>query len=125
MKKIYMDHVATNPLHPDVLYAMLPYFRENFGNPLSIYEPGMKAREALETARSQTADLINAKAKEIIAEKKKIEESIKSTEQQLRDVITERDSLEADFDQKVDDKAYEEIMIAKKRLVAAADEKIN
>lgn len=66
MNKIYMDHVATNPLHPEVLDAMLPYFKENYGNPLSLYEPGIKAREALEAARSGTADLINAKAKEII-----------------------------------------------------------
>ena len=66
MNKIYMDHVATNPLHPEVLDAMMPYFKENYGNPLSLYEPGIKAREALEAARSGTADLINAKAKEII-----------------------------------------------------------
>jgi cysteine desulfurase len=66
MKERYMDHVATTPLHPEVLEAMLPYFRENFGNPLSIYEAGMKAREAIEQARAQTAALINAKPSEII-----------------------------------------------------------
>lgn len=66
MKEIYMDHVATNPVHPEVLDAMLPYFKEHFGNPLSIYEPGIKAREALENARTQTASLINAQPSEII-----------------------------------------------------------
>ncbi|MEF9427478.1 MAG: cysteine desulfurase, partial [Candidatus Mariimomonas ferrooxydans] len=66
MKEIYMDHVATNPVHPEVLEAMLPYYREDFGNPLSIYGPGMKAREAIENAREQTASLINSKSKEII-----------------------------------------------------------
>ena len=66
MKEIYMDHVATNPLHPEVLDAMLPYFKEHFGNPLSIYEPGIKARDAIENARAQTAALINAKPNEII-----------------------------------------------------------
>jgi cysteine desulfurase len=66
MKEIYMDHVATNPLHPDVLDAMLPYMKEHFGNPLSIYELGIKAREAIENARQQTASLINAKPSEII-----------------------------------------------------------
>jgi len=66
MDKIYMDHVATNPLHPEVLDAMLPFFKEHYGNPLSLYEPGIRAREAIETARAGTADLINAKAKEII-----------------------------------------------------------
>ncbi len=66
MKETYMDHVATNPVHPDVLEAMLPYFKEHFGNPLSIYEPGAKAREAIENARANTAALINAKPNEII-----------------------------------------------------------
>jgi len=66
MKTVYLDHVATNPLHPEVLEEMLPYFKEHFGNPLSIYEPGLKAREAIEKAREQTASLINAKPKEII-----------------------------------------------------------
>lgn len=66
MKEVYMDHVATNPVHPEVLETMLPYFKEHFGNPLSIYEPGIKAREAIENARAQTAALINAKPNEII-----------------------------------------------------------
>ena len=66
MKTIYLDNVATNPLHPEVLEAMLPYFRELYGNPLSLYEPGIKAREAVEKARENTASLINAKPKEII-----------------------------------------------------------
>jgi cysteine desulfurase len=66
MKETYMDHVATNPVHPDVLEAMLPYFKEHFGNPLSIYEPGAKAKKAIENARANTAALINAKPNEII-----------------------------------------------------------
>ena len=66
MKKIYMDHVATNPLHTEVLDSMLPYLKENYGNPLSLYEPGMIAREAMENARSQTAELINANPREIV-----------------------------------------------------------
>lgn len=66
MKEIYMDHVATNPLHTEVLDAMLPYMKENYGNPLSLYEPGMIAREAIENARAQTAALINSTPREII-----------------------------------------------------------
>jgi cysteine desulfurase len=65
MKEIYMDHVATNPVNPEVLDAMLPFFREHFGNPLSIYEAGMNARESIENARKQTAD----KGKHIITSK--------------------------------------------------------
>jgi len=66
MKTIYLDNVATNPLHPEVLEAMLPYLKELYGNPLSLYEPGIRAREAVEKAREETASLVNAKAKEII-----------------------------------------------------------
>ncbi len=66
MRKCYFDYVATNPLHPQVFEAMLPYFREEFGNPLSLYEGGMKARSAIEDARAQTAALINAKPAEVI-----------------------------------------------------------
>lgn len=66
MRKCYFDHVASNPLHPDVLDAMMPYFKEEFGNPLSVYEYGAKAKTAIETARQEVADLIGAKAAEII-----------------------------------------------------------
>ncbi len=66
MKKYYVDHVATNPLHPDVLKAMMPYFTEEFGNPLSVYEYGMKAKEAIENARGLVAGLVHAKPAEVI-----------------------------------------------------------
>jgi cysteine desulfurase len=66
MKKIYLDHVATNPLLPEVFDAMTPYFREEFGNPLSVYEYGMRAKAAIEDAREKVAGLINAKAAEVI-----------------------------------------------------------
>ncbi len=61
MKPIYMDHHATTPLDPEVLEAMMPYFTEHFGNPSSnthIY--GHEARNAVEAARKQIADLIGA-----------------------------------------------------------------
>lgn len=66
MRKCYFDHVATNPLDERVFEAMMPYFREDFANPLSIYEPGAKAKEAIENARIQVASLINSKPSEII-----------------------------------------------------------
>lgn len=61
MKTYYFDHVATNPLREDVLEAMMPFLREDFGNPLSNYPAGIKARDAIEKAREQVAALINAK----------------------------------------------------------------
>ncbi|RMG03863.1 MAG: cysteine desulfurase [Nitrospirae bacterium] len=62
----YFDHVATNPMREEVLEAMMPYFREEYGNPLSVYPLGMNARQAVEKAREQVAALINAKPNEII-----------------------------------------------------------
>jgi len=64
--KAYFDHVATNPLDPRVLEAMMPYFKEEFGNPQSVYDLGIRAREAVEKARERVASLINAKPSEII-----------------------------------------------------------
>lgn len=66
MKKIYFDHVATNPLHPEVLNEMMPYLKEEFGNPMSLYEYGVSARTAIELAREKVAALINSKPAEII-----------------------------------------------------------
>ncbi len=60
MESRYFDHVATNPLREDVLEAMLPYLREEFGNPLSNYQLGLNARGALEEARQSVAELIGA-----------------------------------------------------------------
>ncbi len=62
----YFDHVATNPLRPEVLEAMLPYLKEDFGNPLSVYPLGTRAREAVEAAREQVAALVNARPSEIV-----------------------------------------------------------
>ena len=66
MKKIYLDNNATTPLHPEVLEAMLPGLRENYGNPSSIHSFGRSARVQLDEAREKVACLINAHSSEII-----------------------------------------------------------
>ncbi len=63
--KIYFDNAATTKLHPQVLDAMLPYFNEYFGNPSSVHSFGNKTRVAIETAREEIANFINADASEI------------------------------------------------------------
>jgi len=64
---IYMDYHATTPVDPRVLDAMMPYFREKFGNAASRNHPfGWEAEDAVEAARKQVADLIGANAKELI-----------------------------------------------------------
>jgi cysteine desulfurase len=66
MAVIYTDHVAAMPIHPKVYEAMVPYFKEFYGNPSSIHEDGEKAREALEEARGRVGRLIGAQAEDII-----------------------------------------------------------
>ena len=66
-KPIYMDYHSTTPVDPRVLEAMLPYFSEIFGNAASrTHGFGWEAEKAVETGREQVAQLIGAKAKEII-----------------------------------------------------------
>jgi len=64
---IYLDHHATTPIDPAVLEAMLPYFKEQFGNPSSIdHRYGNQALQAVEAAREAIARLIKAEPEEII-----------------------------------------------------------
>ncbi len=64
---IYMDYHSTTPVDPRVLDAMLPYFKENFGNAASrSHVFGWRADEAVEKARDQIGNLIGASGKEIV-----------------------------------------------------------
>jgi len=66
-KRIYMDHAATTPLHPEVLAAMMPYLTELYGNPSSIHSFGRETRQAVDTARDTIAENLGAAdASEII-----------------------------------------------------------
>lgn len=65
-KPIYLDYNATTPVDPTVLKAMLPFFKEYFGNPSSAHVYGFKAKEAIDKAREQTARLIGAEPNEIV-----------------------------------------------------------
>jgi len=66
MKRIYLDHNSTTPLHPEVLEAMLPYYKEAFGNPSTIYSFGQETRKVTDEAREKVANLIGASPEEII-----------------------------------------------------------
>ena len=64
---IYMDYQATTPVDPRVLDAMLPYFREAYGNAASRNHAfGWQAEEAVEKARGQVAAAVGASSKEIV-----------------------------------------------------------
>jgi cysteine desulfurase len=64
--KIYLDNAATTPIKPEVLKAMLPYLKDKFQNPSSIYSSVNKVREEIDKARKILANAINAEANEII-----------------------------------------------------------
>jgi cysteine desulfurase len=57
---VYLDHVAATPLLPEVLEAMLPFLKGDFGNPSSMHSLGERCDEAIEEARKKTAHLIHA-----------------------------------------------------------------
>lgn len=64
---IYLDHAATTPVDPEVVDAMMPYLREEYGNPSGKYYcQAIHAKDAVEQAREHVADLIGAKPEEII-----------------------------------------------------------
>ena len=66
MHRIYADHNATTPLHPQVLEAMLPYLREHYGNASSVHVFGREARAAIDDARVRIANLLGCQESEIV-----------------------------------------------------------
>ncbi len=64
--RIYLDYNATTPVAPEVLEAMLPYFRGSFGNASSIHSAGQRGRAAVDDARESVAALLGAKPSEIV-----------------------------------------------------------
>jgi cysteine desulfurase len=65
-RRIYLDNSATTPIDKIVVEAMLPFFNEKFGNASSIHFFGQEARAAVDKARHQAADIINARPNEIV-----------------------------------------------------------
>ena len=60
MRRVYMDNNATTPVHPEVLEAMMPFFRDQFGNASSLHWAGREVKKYLDEAREQVAGLMNA-----------------------------------------------------------------
>ncbi|MDA1016143.1 MAG: cysteine desulfurase family protein [Planctomycetota bacterium] len=66
-RPIYLDHHATTPVDPDVLQAMLPFFRDCYGNAGSInHQFGWEAAAAVDTARTQVAALLGCDSKAVV-----------------------------------------------------------
>ncbi|MBC2283282.1 cysteine desulfurase family protein [Listeria booriae] len=66
MERVYLDHAATSPIHPEVVQAMLASFTNNYGNPSSIHYAGREARKSLDEARATVAQSIQADEREIV-----------------------------------------------------------
>lgn len=65
MDPVYLDNAATTRIAPEVLEAMLPYLKEDYGNPSSFHTFGSSRMDAVETARGQVARLLGARSEEI------------------------------------------------------------
>lgn len=63
---IYLDNSATTPVLEEVVEEMKPFYNKDFGNPSTLYKLGQISKKALENARKQVADAINADSEEII-----------------------------------------------------------
>ena len=66
MQRIYLDHNATTPLHPDVVDVMTRVLREDFGNPSSVHHFGQKAKSVIDLARSAVATLLGCDPSEVV-----------------------------------------------------------
>ena len=65
-RRVYLDHNASTPVHPEVLAEMLPFFSDVFGNPSSIHGFGRDAREGLDLARERVAKFLKVSPQEIV-----------------------------------------------------------
>ncbi len=65
-RRVYLDNSATTPIDEKVVEAMLPFLSKKFGNASSIHFFGQEARAAIDKARHQVAELINARPNEIV-----------------------------------------------------------
>src|SRR5438034_4622713 len=66
MNRVYLDHDASTPVHPEVVAEMLPYFTELYGNPSSIHAFGREARDGMDLARERVARFLKVSPPEIV-----------------------------------------------------------
>src|SRR3989344_2923980 len=65
-KTLYLDYASSTPVDPNVLAAMMPYLKQEYGNPSSLHGFGQKAAVALELARQMAARFLGCGANEIV-----------------------------------------------------------
>jgi cysteine desulfurase len=65
MKEIYLDNAATTPVRKEVVDAMIPFLGDDYGNPSSLHEKGLKARRAIDCAREKVAKILGCDGDEV------------------------------------------------------------
>jgi cysteine desulfurase len=65
-RRVYLDHNASTPVHPEVVAEMLPFFGERFGNPSSVHGFGREARAGVDQARERVARVLGVAPDEIV-----------------------------------------------------------
>src|SRR5437867_11437333 len=65
-RRVYLDHNASTPVHPEVVAEMLPYFTELYGNPSSIHAFGREARDGMDLARERVARFLEVAPPELV-----------------------------------------------------------
>src|SRR5262245_19830481 len=65
MREVYLDNAASTPVDERALAAMLPYFRETYGNPSSLHKKGIEAERGIKRAREQVARAVGAEAAQV------------------------------------------------------------
>ena len=65
-RRVYLDHNASTPVHPEVVAEMLPYFSDVYGNPSSVHGFGRDARGAVDAARDRVAAFLRVRADELV-----------------------------------------------------------
>jgi cysteine desulfurase len=65
-RRVYLDHNASTPVHPEVVAEMTPYFGEVYGNPSSVHGFGRDARAAVDAARDRVAEFLGARPEEVV-----------------------------------------------------------
>lgn len=66
MKRIFLDHASTTPLDKKVLKKMLPYMKQDFGNPSALYKEGLTTKKAIKESREKIARLLNIRIEEMV-----------------------------------------------------------
>jgi len=65
-RRVYLDHNASTPVHPEVVAEMLPYFSDVYGNPSSVHGFGRDARAAVDAARDRVAAFLRVRPEELV-----------------------------------------------------------